>query len=367
MGRVLYVSKPIVPPWNDSSKNLARLLAAEVEGHSLRVMTDGSEIDLPSRVERAAVYAGGGAFAPGLASQLRVLRALATGPKVDLWHFFFAPNPRSSTAARALAGARRVRTVQTVCSRPSDPRRAPRLLFADKSVVVSRASRVALLDAGVAPERLAHVPPAVPPLDPPTDADRCATRRELGLPEGAPIVVYPGDLEHSRGAARMINAFLAEALADEALLVMACRDKTPEARRVEARLRARAAPLGPRVRWIGETPRIHDLLGAADVVALPSTDLYAKMDLPLVLLEAMWLERAILVVHDSPAAELAEGGGAIATDPDAEAVGAALARLLEDDDARRERGRAAREVVGTRYDASSMARAYEAIYDELLA
>ncbi len=366
MARVLFVSKPVVPPWNDSSKNLARALAEAMARHRAVVMTDGSDPGLPPDVARAPIYQDRGAFAPGLRAQLAVLRALASRRGDDVWHFFFAPNPKSSAAARALSTARRKPTVQTICSRPRDPAALRSLLFADRNVVVSRASRLALLDAGIAPERVAHVPPTVPALRPLEAAARRDARRELGLPVDAPLIVYPGDLEHSRGARRTIDALRADAIGDDAVLVMACRDKTPRAAEVAVQLREAARPLGDRVIWIGETPRIHDLLGAADVVALPSTDLYAKMDLPLVLLEAMWLERAIVVVSDSPAAEIAEGGAARVCAPDPEAVGAAIGELLYDDDARGALGRAAAAAAAERYAPGAMARAYEAIYDELL-
>lgn len=365
MGRVLMVSKPVVPPWNDSSKNLARALAGAMRRHEAAVMTDGADPGLPARVCREPIYADAGRYQPGLAAQLTVLRRLALGRRSDLWHFFFAPNPKSSAAGRALSLVRRRPTVQTICSRPRDPSRAKRLLFADKSVVVSRASRVQLLDAGIAPDRLVHVPPAVPRLEPPSEQARREARAHFGLPADAPVVVYPGDLEHSRGAQRSLRAFAASAR-DDAWLVMACRDKTSRAREAERALRDEAAELGERVRWIGETDRIHDLLGAADVVALPATDLYAKMDLPLVLLEAMFLGRAVLVVEDSPAAELASHGGALATAPDAEAIGAGLEDLLENDGAREALGEAARRVADERYSPEAMARAYEDLYDELL-
>ena len=71
------------------------------------------------------------------------------------------------------------------------------------------------------------------------------------------------------------------------------------ARDAEEALRRRAAELNlsSRTIWVGETPHIHALLGASDAVVLPSTSLFAKMDYPLVLLEAMSLGRAVFVVE----------------------------------------------------------------------
>lgn len=364
MARVLLVSKPLVPPWNDSGKNLARDVAAGLVRHEPIVMGDAARAWRPPRGRVEPVYAASGRFAPALGAQLRVLARLLSGPRADLWHFFFAPNPRSSAAGRACARLRRVPTIQTLCSRPRRLERARSLLFADRSVVVSRRTYAELRDAGVEAGRLAHIAPAVPPLAVPDEEARRAARTELGLPSDAPLLVYPGDLELGEGAVRSIDA-LAE-LGRGAHLVMACRAKTAGAAEAERALRERAVALGvaSRVTWTGETRRIHDLLGAADVVLLPSTDLFAKMDLPLVLLEAMWLARPVVVAKDGPAAELAEEGGAVATEPEALAV--ALAALVDDRAARRSLGEAARRAAAGRFSPDRMAAEYESLYDRVL-
>ncbi len=347
MATVLLVSKPLGPPWNDGSKNLARDVAEGMRAHFPRVLTHAAA---PWRPRRAAVEVLEGR------ATLGTLAHLALAPRADLWHFFFAPNPRTSRAARALVRVRGVPSVHTVCSRPRDLERARRLLFADRTVVLSRATERALRDAGA---EVTRIPPCAPDLEPPSDDARRAARARLGLPSDAPLVVFPGDLEHGEGATRLLDAHAREL--GDAVLVMACRAKSPAAKQAERRLR-RAT--GPRVAWIGETPHIHALLGAADVVALPSSDLYAKVDLPIVLLEAMRLGRAVVVADDAPASELAEGGGAVAVSPDA--LGATLARLLGDDAARAALGARARAVARERYDAAPMVAAYERLYDELL-
>ena len=102
------------------------------------------------------------------------------------------------------------------------------------------------------------------------------------------------------------------------------------------------------------------------MVALPSTNLYAKMDYPLVLLEAMAMERSVIVAESTPAAELADGGGALAVAPDADALRASLAGLLGDSAARESLGKRARAHVLAEHDAIRMAQRYEALYDALL-
>jgi len=365
---VLLVSKPIVPPWHDSSKNLVRDLATHMNRHVPIVMSQpGVRLDMPrARIE--PIYAANASgFSPALRDNARVLTRLITSRKNEYWHFFFAPNPKTSTVARAAARLRRARTIQTVCSAPHPRVPVRGVLFADRVVVLSEHTRRRFLEAGIAEARMQLVRPSVPSLTPLAPERVSAARLRLGLPVGRPLIVYAGDLEFGRGAELALQAFIDLPVTLDACLVMACRTKTAEAkaRAQELERQAAAAHVAERVVWFGETPFIHDLLAVADLVSLPADTLYAKMDVPLVLLEAMALGRAVLVGNGTPAAELATAGGAVAVDTQRDAVSTETRKLLDDVARRAELGAAARVIVERDYDARRMAAAYEAIYDEL--
>lgn len=368
MASILFVSKPVVPPWNDSGKNLVRDLARNLTRHRATVMVrPGAHAGLGT-ASLAPIYAAhSGGFAPGLSDQARVFAHLLSSRGHAAWHFFFAPNPRSCLAGRAATRLRRIPSIHTLSSAPRDPQSIVGQLFADLNVVLSRHTEQQLLAAGLGPDRLRRIAPAIEPLALPSAEARHRARAQFELAVGQPVLVYPGDLEFGEGAMLMVDA-LRDAGMAEALLVVACRAKTDKARAAEAQLRERVKTLGllERVRFVGETPHIHALLGCADVVALPSTDLYAKMDYPLVLLEAMSLGVPVVVAQGTPAAELSDAGAALAVEPRSDALAAALAHLLHDGVARRALGERGRAGLLARYTGASMAASYERVYDELL-
>jgi len=364
--RVLLVSKPVAPPWNDSSKNLVRDLALGLERYDAIALgrTGGPERLGRARIE--PIYGEAGErFGLTLADQANVAFYLARSPRVDLWHFFFAPNPKSSQVARAMSRLRRKPTVQTVCSVPKEHARLDQVLFADRVVVLSHHTESRFLGEGVARERLVRIGPAVSELPLPDEEARSKARRADGLPSDRPIVLYPGDLEFGAGARLTVEAHAA--LPADTHLVLACRAKTELARRRKDELVARTHSLGTasRVTFVGETPRILELLAAADVVALPSEIAFAKMDYPLVLLEAMMLARPVVVCEGTPAAELAAKGAAVAVPAALDALAAELSKLLGDGERRRALGERARAAALTDHDPRAMARAYEALYDSL--
>ncbi len=96
MREALLISKPIAPPWTDSNKNLVRDLARGLTRTRARVMVpEGSTFE---GAVSEPVYRAAGAYAPSRAANARVLARLITGPRADVWHFFFAPNPLTLSA-----------------------------------------------------------------------------------------------------------------------------------------------------------------------------------------------------------------------------------------------------------------------------
>ena len=368
MAEVLLVSKSVEPPWNDSSKNLVRDLAGAMVRHHPAVMTSRNYQHVAlggARME--AVYSTGDAPS-GMRRQLPVLSRLLLGRRYDLLHFFFAPNRRTSTVAKSAAALRRRPTIQTVCSAPAARENLRRILFADRSVVLSEHTRERFVAAGVEPSRLVLIPPCIPPLPVPTSEEQRETRRRHGLAEQGPLLVYPGDLEFSSGADRCLQVLAALPKTFGATLAICSRNKTATARARLAELLAVAekAGIAARVRFLGEIADIHAVLGAADVVLLPSETLYAKMDLPLVLLEAMSQSRPVLVLMGTAAQELAAGDAARAVAADVDALVSEVARLLNDSQIRLDLGVRARARVLSHYVPEVMASAYEALYDTLL-
>ncbi len=369
MASILFVSKPIAPPWNDSGKNLVRDLARGLTRHQATLMVRPFSAPDAGASKSAHVYAAqSGGFAPGLTDQARVFAHLLTARGHALWHFFFAPNPKSCIAGRVSTSLRRQRSVHTISSAPRDARAITPKLFADMNVVLSRHTEQRFVEAGLSADRLIRIAPAIEPLTPKTQVERATLRSSVGLPQQAKLLVYPGDLEFGEGGRVAVEAL--QALSARGVhLAMACRTKTPQAKAAEAALRARVTELklDAHVTWLGETSHIHALLATADVVCLPSTDLYAKMDYPLVLLEAMSLGRPVIVAKRSAAEEIAEGNAAIAIDANGEALAHEVETLLASDALSDALGARAVVAVKQRYSHHVMAAAYEDLYDRMLA
>ena len=211
MAEVLFVSKPVAPPWNDSSKNLVRDIAGNLTRFSPVLMGRSGEPNPIGRGRVEAVYraASDGGFSPSLRDNLGVFRRLLLGGSVDLWHFFFAPNRKSSAAGRFAGAVRRTPSVHTVCSVPAEGTDLAKVLFADVTVVLSRFAHARFREVGIAESALRVIPPCVTSLEEPTSAERFELRRRHEIPESVAVWIYPGDLEFGGGAEIALEAFAA--------------------------------------------------------------------------------------------------------------------------------------------------------------
>jgi phosphatidylinositol alpha-1,6-mannosyltransferase len=368
---VLFVSKPIAPPFHDGSKCLVRDVARNLTRIDPVVLsTPGAPPVVPAPGARSVrlvpAYGTPGAFTPALSANLRAAGWLLVASRASVWHFVFAPNARTSQAGRFLSRLRRVPVVQTVASPPRSFARPERLFFGDVLVAQSAWTKAAIeqsYDAsGLRVPRLLVIPPPVPEVRTPSSADIAAARAALGLGASARYVLYPGDLETSSGAAT--TAALAERLAvssPDLVTVFAYRRKTPGAAEVAAKLSARLP--AAHARFAENVPDILALLAGASAIVFPVDDLWGKVDLPIVLLEAMALGVPVVALDRGPLGDLCEVVKVSSLDVDE--WHAQISGLLADAERAAFVAARQRDALAARHAASHIARCYEDLYLEL--
>lgn len=312
--------------------------------------------------------------------KMKLMGHLLLARGVSLRHFFFAPNLPSSLAAKVVSSVRGGPVVQTVCSAPKSYAGVQRLLFGDRVVVLSEDTRQGMLQAGVEEERLRLIPPGVTV---PEQVDRekvAKTRAKYGLGEGVLGVLYAGDYDFSHAARTTLDAAVQVCRSEgKVKFLFAGRIKNETSADVEQRMKALVAQKGltDQVEFYNLLDDFLDLLAAVDVTVLPAESVYAKVDLPLTLLEAMARETPVIVADAGPLPELLgvtagaggeQGRGGVTVPPqDAPALAEALLSLIKEPGRLAALGREAREMVEERFSSKVMARAHEELYRELLA
>ncbi len=365
--QVMMISKPIIPPWNDSAKNIVKNQVVNGSRYTYRIMTTPDAPPVSPNAIHDPIYPNGGRYSAGIRQNIKVLFHGLRPRGTVLYHYFFAPNRLSSSAGRVQRFTARVKTVQTICSVPTSFDGASKLLFTDLAIVLSRDTERRFLNAGVERSRIRLIRPGIEPIPPPESASRITTRRSFGIDNG-PLVIFPGDYEFSLAAQTVASAAPMILRGNpDATIVFACRIKRAASEAIQRDIRRELEPLGDRVKFIIEVEDMPAFVGCADVVLLPSESLFAKMDVPLVLLEAM-SQRVPLVLADVPPLdEILETGAGVGVPPtDPEALAAAVTDLLSDGAKRARLGESGERAVNDLFSAQRMAEQVEDLYDEIL-
>ncbi|MEC9071759.1 MAG: glycosyltransferase family 4 protein, partial [Myxococcota bacterium] len=298
--RVLLIPPPGRPRLPSGTEVLARHLATGGRGFNYSLLSPDKDLERESDARVEPIYRGG-----KLTRTARLLTRLVRPDGCAVHHFLFTPHRRAVQAVRAALTVSRKPSVHTIPSQPIVDGQLPSLLFADRTVVTSEATALLMTSAGMDSPRV--IRPGVPMPPAPADRRTCRARLEASLPPGdweaSKTFLYPGDLAFSNGAQVFVDA--ATQLAErhpEARFILACRVKTPAALDARAALRREVDKrgLGDRIVFLGRVEDMPTLLGSVDAVVLPVDTLYAKVDIPLVVLEAMALGIPA-VVSDLPA------------------------------------------------------------------
>jgi len=237
------------------------------------------------------------------------------------------------------------------------------LLSADALPCVSQATRDQLGDTSKA-SVLHDGLPLVP-----ARAERSAARAALKLPTDAFVVAILGRISSWKGQDVLIRALAAMDDGDgdgEAIALVAGDPWQGEEARLRD-LRALAAGLGvaARVRFAGFRSDVENLYGAADVIAVPSTQ---PDPFPNAALEAAAAGCCVVAANHGGLPEMLEDGvtGRLVTPGDPAALAAALAALRADPAARERLGAAAATTTRARFSPARLLERTQDLYDGLL-
>lgn len=366
--RILHATSRYPPAIGGVEHHLSHIVRSlRSRGHSVEVLASdlmqvpGERIPTPERLSEARYlrsltlpFAKRYPLIPGIVPAL--IRARA-----DVWHahaFWFWPGD-------AVLGAARVRRHRVVASPyfytmgrearhwHAYLRIAGRWLeHADLVTVISRYEQRLMAAYGIRPRRVELVTPGVD-LDE-FDVSTEAPWRRLGV-EGRDVVLFVGRLSYEKGADVLLRAAPAILDADRKAAIVIAGPDFGEG----TRLRHDAETLGKRVVFAGQLPR-HELLAAyreAAVFVLPTR--YEAFGI--VCVEAMASRTAVVSTNAAAVPEVVRDGvdGLLVEAGDSDALGAAVSRLLCDEELRQRLGENGRSRVEAEFS-------YPKIIDQLV-
>ncbi len=369
--RLLYV---VTEDWYFLSHRLPMARAAREAGYEVHVATrlkdGGASIEKEGFVPHALSWSRGSLSPLGSLSAIVELRRLVSALKPDILHnVSLKPVLLGSTASLGLSRTAVVNSLTglgTLFIGEARVSGATRRLvrFAlrhllrrsrSRTVVQNPDDRAFVLELGVPPESVVHIP-----------GSGVDTKHLTKLPEPPPPITaaYVGRMLADKGVLTLIDAFslLGRRGVPLQLLLAGDCDKENPGSLAPEQLREFASLYG--IQWLGHVSDIRTVWARAHFAVLASR----REGLPKSLLEAASCGRAMVATDAPGCREIAIEGETALTVPvdDVEALADAMARLAGDPTLRERFGKAARALVETKFSADAIGHQMVALYDQLL-
>jgi glycosyltransferase involved in cell wall biosynthesis len=367
--KILLVTRPIAPPWDEASKNFAFYLAKTLDMHDFYLLTNGFVPDLPPRIHQKAIYTS------NKLTYLQRLRLLKLRnilrEDFDVIHYMLTPTKLNAFSFTKLVGHKSARTIQTIATLREDlfkDKDFKNILFADLIITYSDYAKNKLNSIGF--KNVKRVYPGINLEEYKKTEKNEDLMRSKNLTKSDFVINFTG--EYTRGGAidLVIDSFIEiTKKIPNAKLALAVRIKNVKdaEKKKEVVEKIKKNNLADRVCFFDDgsylMPPVYNL---CDISLFPVSNMKGKFDVPLAVIEAMACEKPIIISDLPILREFAnQNNSVIIPKENKEALVKAILDLSENPAKREEIGKNARKFVEDNFDLKNIAEIYRKIYEKL--
>lgn len=370
MKRILFVTRPVAPPWDEASKNFAYYLAKNVEGFAFSLLTPGQIDSLPQKINQLPIYTKND-LNLSWGQRLRLLKLVPLIKNFEIAHFMLTPNKLNAFAFKNFLSSPKTKTVQTIATLREDlfsDADFRKIIFADLVITYSDYAKNKLLGLGF--ENVTRIYPGIDlQLFSPAPKN-LSTMALFEIQQTDFVISYQG--EYTRlGATDTIVASLPELFAKipNAKFVFANRlknekDAIKKAQVIETLKEAGILNKVIFTDTFSDMPKIYNL---SDVVIFPAQNMTGKFDVPLAVIEAMACAKPVVISNLPILQEFSSNENSVTIDPTSQAeLVSVITDLFENKEKCDKLGKSARQYVQANFDINQIAKKYQQTYAKLI-
>jgi len=310
---ILLYTRPLAPPWDEASKNLAYDLATHILGNfKFRILTTRdfskhlkSHQDHSPRLIPEPIFS-----TTSFDSWEKILlakRLYKVNIKADLIHFLFTPRNLTSKMIKLRLAFSRAKSVQTIATLPqkvlNDPKKLRSILFADMIIAQSRYTRMKLENAGM--KNVKTIYPGIDLEKFKPSVKNTSLLKNFKLEQNDFIILFAGEYTRLKAIDDVIDAFgILLAKKYPFKLICACRIKSPEdkIKRLEIIEKTKKLGYAKNIVFIETFVDMPALYNISDLNIFPVREMHGKFDIPLAVVEAMACKKPV-IISDIPVLE----------------------------------------------------------------
>ncbi|MEA2006931.1 MAG: glycosyltransferase family 4 protein [Patescibacteria group bacterium] len=382
--KILLYTRPLVPPWDEASKNMAYEIAKNSKGFfEFHVLTSKKySAELMAAVKKSknkkvvaeSVYKSN--EFDSRAKKSLLFRLFRLNLVADIIHFLFTPRELTSALIRARLSFSKTRSIQTIATIDDglikDQRKLKKILFGDLIVAQSQHTKNKLKKAGI--ENVRVVYPGID-LDKfyPGQKDK-KIMKKLDISPSDFVILFAGEYTRLNAVDDIVDAL--EILIDEetveeknykvifALRIKSDEDLQKKHRTIEY---LQLKGLGDRVAFLDMCLDMPALYRASDVNIFPAQRMVGKFDIPFVIIEAMACGKPVIVSGIPVLKEFVknEQTGLVVKKAQPVQLASAIKRIKIDDKLREKLSNSGFEYVKENFDVDKNVKIYDILYENL--
>lgn len=369
MKKILLVTRPISPPWDEASKNFAFYLAKNTPGFKLGLLTNGILSNLPENVKQLPIYQSNHF---GLWQKIQLLLNLKKLKKeFDILHFLFTPTKFNSFWLKNLTKNSSTTTIQTIATLREDlytDDEIKSLLFGDWIITYSDYAKNKLNQLGFS--NVERIYPGIDLMDYRKKEKNSELMQKYNFKNDDFIINFSGEYSRLNAIDDVMAAFAEIApQIPQAKLSLAVRIKNSQDRnkKEEIREKLKKTNLLDRATFHDDGNYLMtDIYNLCDISIFPVQNMQGKFDIPLAVIEAMACEKPVIISDLPILKEIAKANNSVIIKAgDIQQLAEKILALHNSQDLRLQLGIAARKFTEENFDIQKISQKYQALYQKI--
>lgn len=368
MKKILLVTRPICPPWDEASKNFAYYLSKHIKDSEIHILTNGMLPDMPQNVIQENVYVSGHF---NLSQKIKLFKFLRKNRNnFDIVHYLFTPTKLNSFLIKTFARSK-AKTIQTVATLREDlysNKDLKKMLFAGLIITYSDYSKNKLEKLGFV--NATRIYPGIN-LDLYSPAPKNPKlMKKFGFLDDDFVINFAGEYTRLNAIDDVIEAFIEASMeASNMKLSLAVRIKNEKdaQKKKEVIEKLKQNGVFEKVSFQDDgSYQMQDIFNLCNVSLFPVQNMNGKFDIPLVVVEAMSCEKPVIVSNIPILREFANEQNSVTIEAgNVKQLSEKILDIYKNKQKYVEIGKNARKFVEDNFDIKKVAEKYQEIYKNL--
>ena len=368
MKKILLVTRPICPPWDEASKNFAYYLAKNIKDCEIHLLTSEILPGISSNIIQEPIYSSGGF---GLSQKIKLFKYLRKNRNnFDIVHYLFTPTKLNSFLIKNFARSK-AKTIQTIATLREDlysNEDLKKILFADSIITYSDYSKRKLENLGF--KNAKRIYPGIDVNLYSPAAKNTELMKKFNLAQNDFVINFAGEYTRLNAIDDVIEAFIEASMkASNIKLSLAVRIKNEKdaQKKSEVIENLKQNNVFEKVSFQDDgSYQMQDVFNLCDVSLFPVQNMNGKFDIPLAAVEAMACEKPVIISNIPILREFSNSNNSVIIEAgNVKRLSEKILDVYRNKDRYVEIRKNARKYASENFDIKKVAEKYREVYESL--